>query len=322
MKNNINDLTFQGMKKALDMVEIKSPGTDDPLVVDPAAALTFAAWGDPQISSVSPLRSARLAAACEDLSNAEGTLDALVLLGDITEFGRKCEYDMAGDIIGGASEKFRNFLCVSGNHDVRMRPHKKQLAKFENFVLGVRGGRVSGSGKYWFSYDINGYKMIMMGTDFTAFEGTFLSKAQLEWLDKELSSCEKGNPVFIFNHQTLQKTNGLPVTWLGKGAWRGSVGWQNDKLADILSKYKNVYYITGHLHYGVSRYNFEDCGNFKALSVPTVGVVNHGDFSSDSQGYVVSVYDDKVVIRARLFGDGKWVDSTLPGAYIEVPVEK
>ncbi len=125
----------------------------------------------------------------------------------------------------------------------------------------------------------------------------------------------------MLNHQALAHTNGLPITWLGKGDFRGTVGGQSDRIRAIFEKYKNVYYITGHLHYGTSKYNFEDYGAFKALSVPTVGVINHGDFPADAQGYIVSVYEDKIILRSRVFGEGRYVDPSYPGGYFEVPVD-
>ena len=315
-------LTYKGMERALKMTSIPVPSEKDKIQVDDSALLNFIAWGDPQISSLSPLRAARLTSACKDLNNSEGKFDALLLLGDITEYGRECEYNMTRNILSESKDKFDNLLCVSGNHDVRLRAYKHQVQKFENFVKSVPNGRVSETSHYYFSVNIKGYKFIMLGTDTSTFEGEYLSRKQLSWLDKELATAEKGKPVFVLNHQTIANTNGLPRTWLGKGNWRGSVGRQSEKLANIMSKYPNTIYITGHLHYGVSKYNYEDCGNFKSLSVPTVGVMNHGEFDYDAQGYIISVYDDKIICRARIFGKGEWVDKDVQNSIIEIPIKK
>lgn len=308
------------MDKMLARVTVKAPAKDDPIIIDEKALLTFIAWGDPQISSLSPLRSARLLSACRDLENMQGRADALVMLGDITEYGRQCEYDHTANLLLPFCDKFGTFLCVSGNHDIRVRDHARQLRRFEKFVESVPGGVTASNGRYWFSHAINGYKFIMMGSDKATFESAFISDEQLAWLDSEIAACG-GKPVFVLNHQALAHTNGLPITWLGKGDFRGTVGGQSDAIRAIFEKYKNVYYITGHLHYGTSKYNFEDYGAFKALSVPTVGVINHGDFPADAQGYIVSVYEDKIILRSRVFGEGRYVDPSHPGGYFEVPVD-
>ncbi len=308
------------MRAALGAVSIPEPSKDDPIVLDKNAKLNIIAWGDPQISFISPLRSARMKGACRDLANMQGKADVLMLLGDICEFGKRAELMMAGEIIEEVKDTFSHFLAVSGNHDIRVRAYRPQLERFNGFIKSVDGGIAGGNEHYYFSTEINSYKFIMMGSDSTAFESSHISDEQLKWLDGEIAACG-GKPVFVLNHQTLDRTNGLPVTWLGRGDWRGSVGKQSDAIKEIFEKYKNVYFITGHLHYGVSKYNFEDYGAYKALSLPTVGVLNHGDFGKNGQGYIISVYDDKIIIRARVFADGEYVDKDYPGAYFEVPVD-
>jgi len=320
MGNLLDRYSGKIMRTAFSAVSVEEPDAGTPIERDENALAVFAVWGDPQISSLSPLRTARLSAACRDIGNTRGTLDSLIILGDVTEFGRECEYEMTAELLNSVSDKFSTFFAVPGNHDVRMRGYHKQLRKFNSFVRSVRNGVTGSDERYWFSRDMNGCKFIMMGTDAATFEGAYLNSRQLAWLDREISDAEKkGQPAFVFNHQTLKNTNGLPLTWLGKGNWRGTVGWQNDKLLEIFERHNNVIFITGHLHYGISRYNYEDCGCFKALSLPTVGVVNHGDFSENSQGYVIFLYEDRIELRARLHGKGIYVDESVPGAKVIIP---
>lgn len=298
------------------------PDRHTPIEIDPDALLTFAVWGDPQIAYWSALRSMRLDAACRDLANMQRPLDALILAGDITEYGKDDEFRMVAAILNAYCGSFRHLLCVPGNHDVRMRAFGKQIKVFHDFVRSVSGG-VAGDddSRYFHAVRIRGYKFVLMGTDRATFEGAYISPRQLRWLDEQIAA-ENGKPVFVVNHQTLKGLNGLPVTWLGKGDWRGSIGWESDKVRAVFEKHRNVIFLTGHLHYGTSAYAFEDCGAFKSLSVPTVGVVNHGDFTADSQGYVLSVYDDRILARARVFGEGRYVDDAVENARIEIPIEK
>lgn len=319
--NTFNNIGYKSMTKSLSDAVIFEPDASSPIEIDNDALFTLVAWGDPQLFFASPNRSAKLAAACRDIANMRDSLDALVILGDIAESGSECEYMLAADIINTCSDNFKNFFCIPGNHDIRNRNYKKQLEIFRRFSSAVNNGRFFGKTRYFFSYDFEPCKFILMGSDMSTFEGAYYSPAQLRFLDEQLADAEKsGKPALVFNHQTLRQTNGLPKTWLGKGNWRGTVGWQSDKVREIFEKHKNTLYVTGHLHYGISRYNFEDCGCFKALSVPTVSVINHGDFSCDCQGYVISIYNDKIVIRARLFAEGHYVDDDMPGAKIVFPL--
>lgn len=297
------------------------PDAHASIQIDPDALLTFVVWGDPQIAYWSALRSMRFDAACRDLANMPKPVDALILAGDITETGSPEEFQMVSTILNTYDGCFRHLLCVPGNHDIRLRDYHKQLSVFQNFVRSVKGGVAGSDQRYCHAVRIRGYKFVLMGSDRATFEGAYISGKQLRWLDEQIAE-EKGKPVFVVNHQTLKGLNGLPVTWLGKGKWRGSVGWDSDKLRAVFEKHRNVIFLTGHLHYGTSEYAYEDCGAFKALSVPTVGVVNHGDVTEDSQGYVLSVYDDRIVARARLFGEGRFVYADVPNAEIEILIEK
>ena len=241
-----------------------------------------------------------------------------MLVGDITEYGAKCEYRAVIELLRPVFDKFDNFFAVTGNHDIRLRNYKMQMQKFKNFVCSIPNGSYDDNGHYYFSKIINGYKFIMLGADRNSFEASYISDSQLQWLDSELAEVKDGKPVFIFNHQPIKHTNGLPVTFLGRGKWRGSVGNESDKLRAIFEKYNNVIYITGHLHYCTSRYAYDDCGAFKAVSVPTVGVINHGPFKSFTQGFIFEVLDDKIVVRSRVFGEGKYAPDDVPNSRFEI----
>ena len=298
---------FEKMKKALEDTLNKNSlilVSDRPEEIENTDAdLSFVVWGDPQISRLSPFRAARVYYAVEDLNLYDGNFDALVITGDLTEYGRHDEYQMLSYLLEPVLGKFANIFAVPGNHDVRLRNYRKQLKKFSGFLAGLKNGVPNPEDRYYFSKEVKGYKFIMMGSDRSSFEASYISQKQLDWLDSELKTSDPAKPVFIFNHQPLKKTNGLPVTFLGRGKWRGTVGWESDKLRAVFEKYYNVVYITGHLHYCTSEYTFEDCGHFYAVNAPTVGVVNHGHYKKYSQGLIFNVFNDTIEVRSRVFGE-------------------
>lgn len=310
------------MKDGVEIIvrqeEAASQDPGAPIELDPKAKLNLIVWADSQISTVSRLRTDRVRAAVSDILRAKSKFDALLLLGDITEYGKRSEYQVLHNLLEPMSDSVRNILAVPGNHDIRLRNFDRQQAKFADFLRSLKNGIAPDGGKYYYSHTIKGYKFIMLGADRAAFEGSYISDEQLRWLDRELQSERgKNQPVFVLNHQPIKNTNGLPVTFLGGGSWRGSVGNESGKLSAVLRKYPNVVFLTGHLHYCTSAYTYEYCG-FHAISVPTIGVVNHGDYSKFTQGYIFSVYEDKLIARARVFGEGKYVDEEIPNATIEI----
>ena len=315
--------TFERMCSDLDLLresgKVLCPDAETPIEIDPEAKLTFAVWGDPQIASWSALRSARVEAACADLANCPQPLDALILAGDLTENGKPEEFQMLQKLLCDHHEGFRSLLCVSGNHDIRMRNYYRQRRLIAEFTESVPGGFAGNRKTYYHKVVLNGYTFLLMGSDLATFEAAHIGAKQLAWLDRELTVAEKDSVVFVVNHQTLKNTNGLPDTWLGKGDWRGTIGRQSDDVREIFEKHGNVFFITGHLHYGTCETTFEDHGAFKSLSVPTVGVVNHGSMDTPTQGYVIEVFADRIRLRARIFGEGRYLPSDLPGADVTVP---
>lgn len=302
--------------------EIPPYSDDNPIVCDENSLLNFVVWGDPQISSLSYLRSARVFRAHTDIKASKTVFDALVLVGDITEYGKGEEYKMMAQFMRMMQNKVDRFFAVPGNHDIRIRNFKSQVKQFASFLSSVQNGIPNPEDRYWFSSEVKGYKFIMLGSDRNTFEGSYISDKQLNWLDNELKNSDKNKPVFVFNHQPLKKTNGLPMTFLGRGKWRGSVGWDSDKLRAVFEKYNNVIYITGHLHYCTSEYTYEDCGSFKAINAPTVGVINHGPYKRFTQGLIFSVFDDRIEVRSRVFGEGKYVPDEIANNKFVINIRK
>lgn len=286
----------------------------EPICFDGQANLNLVLWGDPQVWEREPKRLARLQTACETVASAGGRLDVLGVLGDVAEFGTKKQYVSAAAALRVAAQKAAHIFCVTGNHDVRVRNYRKQISAFHAFLSEVPHAHVNPGDRYYFSETVNGYPVICLGADRAAFEASYLSEKQLVWLEARLFEAEKtGVPAFVFNHQALKRTNGLPVTWGGYGTWRGSVGRQSDRLRAILERHGVVFYCTGHLHYGISAYNYERSGKLHMLSAPTVGVENHGPNALPGQGYVLNVYEDRVRIRGADFINGVFLDASLPG---------
>lgn len=317
---------FSKLKNALDSTlkkySIMERAKQTEKIEKTDSLLSFVVWGDPQISRLSPLRAARVHYAVEDLKEYDGCFDALVLAGDLTEYGEKDEYEMLSYLLNPVADKFDAVFAVSGNHDVRLKDHKSQVKRFASFLKSLENGVPNPEDRYWFSSDVKGYKFIMLGSDRNTFEGSYISDRQLKWLDNELKNSDKNKPVFVFNHQPLKFTNGLPMTFLGRGKWRGSVGWDSDKLRAVFEKYNNVIYITGHLHYCTSEYTYENCGSFKAINAPTVGVINHGPFKRFTQGLIFNVFEDRIEVRSRVFGEGRYAPDDVANSKFVIKIRK
>ena len=297
------------------------PVTTDPIQGngENGANMTFVAWADSQLSNYMAKRYQFFDAACEDVSAVSGDVDALVIAGDIAENSLLCEYDYVTEHLKNAN--IENFIFSVGNHDVRLRNYKRTVRVFTSLMNGLNKEVNSDLtiDKLHYSYDVNGYRFIVLGTDRTEFEESYINDAQLKWLDSELKSATAdGKPAFVVLHQTFKLTHGLPGTWNSPIDTAGSVGDQSDELYEIMNRYHNVFLITGHLHTGIGKYTYERLGNINSVNLPSLTINNKdGDCNDNGIGFMVEVYDNHVLFRARNFAKGEY----LPDYDIDIPIE-
>ncbi len=286
---------------------IAPPATDEPInAKNPDdAKLVFAALADPQISNYMFDRYAVFGNAMADLHASEYDLDAVVLAGDVAENGLAEEYQLVYDGLKGI-EGCR-YISATGNHDIRLRAYSQSKKRFNEFANALNNNENPVS-EFHFTEVVNGYKFIVMGSDKSAFEEAYISDAQLEWLDSELKA-ENGKPTFVILHQPLKLTHDLPNTWgNGTNVNAGSVGDQSDAIKEILTKYTNVVLITGHLHTGFGEASYEQIGDLHMVNVPSLTIDNKdGQYNGSGLGYIVEVYDNEILFRARNLETGKWL---------------
>ena len=283
---------------------VVAPSTDDPISILDAenVKLTFAAIADPQVSNYMFGRYRVFEAACMDLKAADYDYDAVLMLGDIAENGLAEEYQLAYDKLSGINTRY---IAVSGNHDIRLRDYENATARFTAFANALNEDESMTQLRH---VDvINGYKFITLGSDSSVFEESYISDEQLQWLDTELKTAA-GKPTFVLCHQPLVLTHGLPDTWNSPSETAGSVGAQNDILIEIMNKYENVIFISGHLHTGFVDFLYEKAGKVHLVNLPSFSIENKtGDYNAAGLGFIAEVYDNEIIFRARDFAKGIWV---------------
>lgn len=287
-----------------------APSQENPINSE-KANMSFVAIADSQVSTYLFSRYKVYEAASQDIRNNAGSFDALAFVGDIAENGLAEEYQLVYD---GIKDSKCRYITTTGNHDIRLRSYKQSSERFAAFTNALNGDNAMDCMHY--TQVINGYKFIVLASDRTEFEEAYLSPEQLSWLDAELKA-EDGKPVFVICHQPLADTHGLPDTWNSPDDTAGSVGEQSDELKAILSKYSNVFFITGHLHTGFGKFTYQNIDGIHSINLPSFCITNKdGDYNDAGIGYVVEVYGDTVKFRARDFGKGTW----LPDYDLNIPV--
>lgn len=236
----------------------------------------------------------------EDVDLSVNKIDAVLLAGDIAEYGKNAEYARFFNVFDKQKDKYKIFLTM-GNHDVRFQFGKNQkiiMDKVNEYL------NINTNGKSFYSYDVNGYTFIVIGTEKRVLEKAHITQEQIDFLDKELCRATKdGKPAFVMCHQAFRNTHGLPEVWK-----TGDMGEQSDLVRAVMEKHKNVFFITGHLHGGIFEGTYEILNkenNVHSLSVPGYRKENNFGIKDCGIGYYCEVYDDKVIFKARNFQQGK-----------------
>lgn len=265
----------------------------------------------------------------EDMANATDRLDAVVFDGDITDGGEIDQWDVFAEAVASYDIADNTFVVV-GNHDT-WGPNRDD---FENPEDGVKTTFINYNKivsdrditEMYYSDIVNGYYFIALGSEADHVSAT-LSDTQLEWFAAEMeTAAATGLPIFVFLHQPVNGTHGLPYNWeLNKDdpADEGGIGNESDQVAAILKKYDNVFYISGHIHGGFKKagsvlgpdyasveYMENDNGNRVTLiNLPSYMYFDfiHGGHLANGCGWVIEAYEDEVLIRARNFATGTWI---------------
>lgn len=263
--------------------------------------LTLALTSDPHLQLTEP-KPWGYDCLFENVKKSELNVDALLICGDLTNLGVKGEYDR---LFGSLKNQFviPKVLVTMGNHDARFffERNRKRIIEFSDLFLGLKTGK-----KSYYSYDINGYTIVMLCTEKRIFEKAYISSEQLSFLNAELDRAN-GKPVFVVCHQPLQNMHGLPEIWK-----TGDIGMQSDEIKEILSNHKNVFYLNGHIHSGVRKENIEaicEKNNVWSITVPCFGKINdRGDCKDAGLGLMCEVYDNEVIFSGWNFKTGAAVE--------------
>ncbi|MBQ7637323.1 MAG: metallophosphoesterase [Clostridia bacterium] len=296
--------------RKMDSLPVIEPPKDDPIVFTDRENIRLGAaiWSDLHFSAYyEPNRAQSCRIAAADLSASPEKLDALLIAGDMCENGKQAEKDYLASQLRGIPT-VSQIIPASGNHDVRLRHIENSIRKFS--ALCKKLNHSLDIDAMYYSREINGYKIIVLGTVETEFEECRFDEKELDWLRKELrEGTLNGKPVFVMIHQPLQFTHNLPYSWDTPGnKRRGSVGRQSDYLKSILNGYKNVFYITGHLHRGFSINTYEEVGNIHSVNAPSTGVKNKDtEYPGSGMGFIMEVYDSYVLFRPRDFLNGRFI---------------
>ena len=155
--------------------------------------------------------------------------DALVITGDLTDFGRPTEYAHLRALL---SELEQPYFLLPGNHDDRTN---LRAAFPEHDYLGT-------TGFVQYGVDIGAVHLVGLDTSEPGQSGGVLCAERLAWLDQHLAGQDPETPVIVAMHHPPFRT--LIGHMDDIGLMSGS-----KELEALISRHKNIQrIICGHLH--------------------------------------------------------------------------
>lgn len=254
--------------------------------------------------------------AMDDLKTVAPSYDVIAVNGDMTDFGRVNEYNVFNSILKAKKIPTAEEFMVIGNHEwleSQLHPSISDEVLKKRFL-----SKMNVSNLYYDKW-IKGYHFITIAgeksentmiAEYGASErdSAYISDQQFQWLETTLSmNADSSKPIFVFFHQPISNT-------VYGSEW--SAGLEDKKILALLRKFPQVILFTGHSHYPINEPKsiYQDgitMANTSSVAytyTPT-GKENY----TQSQGYLVNVYDNKVEIKAREFSDGTWIKTvTIP----------
>lgn len=294
--------------------------------------LTFATVADTHLTG-SRTRESLVKAAVMDAETSERKLDMFVLDGDNTNHGELNQYESLARVFDGR-DPAENIYIVRGNHDTWTSGSNGEkdppLAdeyyfRFNEMITGKARDNV------YYSDVINGYHIIVLASEGNSGDAATISEAQFQWYKAELENAgADGKPIFVFCHYSFAGTHGLPYTFShdkGDTDEVGGLGDYNDRILEETAKYKNVFWISGHIHGGFTEpilekltgyTSYDNLNGINCINLPSLTKLQINGHLTLGTGYVFEVYPDTVVARARNFVTGTW----LPWHDITIELEK
>ncbi len=235
---------------------------------------------------------------------------AMVFVGDLTNRGTTIQYSAFNRIVKDNLKNTKTKIYTMGNHEYfNTKPSydtgsiwadSKALGDFKSNmkVKDVYGEEIIGG--YQFIY-LSGDQMWINGN--SNQDDAIISDQQYNWLENTLKkTTDKTKPVFIFLHQALNDTVA------GSNFYHRENN--NIRLYNILKNYPQAILFSGHSHLTAKNQNTVFQEAFTMVNTSSVGDVWDRNYALNdrSEGVVVDVYSDKVVIKHRDFALNEWVN--------------
>lgn len=163
----------------------------------------------------------------------------------------------------------------------------------------------------YYSFEYQGDVFIFVGVK-SSTNAQLFTTAELQWLYETLEA-NRNKRCFVFEHVRPQDGCGNACGIYSYDIWGGT---EQAVFESLLRHYKNIILFHGHSHLKFNLQSLSDVANYDnifgihSVHIPSLAVPRTGDASgsssrvevySDSEGYVIDVYENHIILRGRDF---------------------
>lgn len=258
----------------------------------------------------------------QDVKNTGVDINAIFISGDLTQDSLANEWELLRRYIDAYSPSGVTTYTTMGNHDARSydyddseRTDEERWAEvwgyYQQHMYDVTGMELAVP---YYHVEIDGYDLISLCTEGPERDSAYISDTQIAWFEAKLAeiAAAKGTQnIIVMLHQPLASTH----VAAGSAA-SNNVGVANDTLEEIIAKYPQVIYISGHIHTNSEKVEVINDG--KGIFIDGFAVQNYNEC------WYVEIYDEYVRVRSRDFSSKSWVEGKdyLVPAYKTTTVDK
>lgn len=313
---------------ALFMTMVPYKGIEAPVLktAEDDCQLNIAMISDTHIEQYEILRKAFLKTGINNIKRAKSPVDALVVAGDLTNYADEESLSIYYEIIRNYLPENITPISVAGNHDIGHAgdrdvtdiTREQALANVIRYHNEYCNDNITSN---YFATEVKGYRFIALGdevVDGGHWDAPSMTQEQLDFLDTQLAEgTAEGKPVFVVSHWPFEDVNGANTIWDGSGIEKTDFEY---KIREILEKYDNVFYISGHAHGGVRSTDIgemysmpmaEQINGVTYINLPTFGIVNWFGLTWSGTGAQLEVYNDKVIFRPVNYLTRNWYTNSV-----------
>lgn len=239
------------------------------------------------------------------------------ICGDLTNWGIVSEFENYKTHVDLYSPNTPVY-AISGNHDAndsteRWQAETGALTKDFNGLIPYTGQNI------YYTFNQGNDLFVMLGMhrwDYGTANEDIFTEESIDWLATTLEA-NKTKRIFLFQHALRFDGCGKPYDGYPTGNMlQVSLG---TRFKEIVSQYSNVIWFHGHSHMTFDSQEDNPIANYDrkftchSVHIPSLAAPREYENSqyvpksAESEGYVVDVYENYIVLRGRDFAGGKFL---------------